>query len=182
MNTKRNNIVNAIKSAATTKLAGKYNLAQYKEGGSKYAEKVAAMTHKRICEEVLAFAESHKDIPLYFILAVGIAADACKTTTFAKGYKHFDADKVEKVHEMGKLYNEWNGIGNRKMSDVTIRLMTRYYTMRSKDMETFVADLKNSKVFGKMCGSREIEYNTLCKNLNIPCVNRTDKKLESAAA
>lgn len=182
MNTKRNNIVNAIKSAATTKLNGKYNLSQYKEGGSKYAEKVAAMTHKRICEDVLAFTESHPEIPLYMVLAVGIAADACKMTTFAKGYKHFDADKVEAVYKMGMAYNAYNEQYKRKLSDVTIRLMTRYYAQKSKDYNTFLLDLNNSKVLGKMCGSREMDYNVLCANLNIPKVNRTNKGVENAAA
>ena len=35
-------------------------------------------------------------------------------------------------------------------------------------METFTNDLNNSKVLGKLCGSREMEYTELCKNLNIP--------------
>ena len=177
----RNNVINAIKSVATNKLNGKYNLAQYREGGSKYAEKVAAMTHKSICEKVLDFTEKHPEIPLYMVLAVGISADAMKLTTFAKGYKKFDAEKVLSVYNMGMAYNEYNGIGMRKLSDVTIRLMTRYYTQRSKDMATFMADLANSKVMGNLCGSREVDYNVLCANLNIPKVNRKGE-IETAAA
>ena len=163
-----NKIENAMRNTANNKLSGKYNLAQYKEGGTRYAEKQSAMLHKKICEEIVAFADNHKDIPFYFILSVGVSKGAYKVSEFNKGYKRFNAEEVETVHKMGMAYNAYNGLGNKKMSDVTIRLIMRYYEKKSKDMETFVNDLNNSKVLGKLCGSREMEYTELCKNLNIP--------------
>ena len=51
-----NKIENAIRNVANNKLAGKYNLAQYKEGGSRFEEKKKAMLHKQICEEIVTFA------------------------------------------------------------------------------------------------------------------------------
>ena len=164
----KNVIESAIRNVANNKLAGKYNLAQYKEGGSRFEEKKKAMLHKQICEEIVAFADNHKDIPFYFILSVGVSKGAYKESEFNKGYKHFNAEEVEAVHKMGMAYNAYNGIGHKKMSDVTIRLIMRYYEKKSKDMETFTNDLNNSKVMGKLCGSREIDYAKLCKNLNIP--------------
>ena len=161
-------IESAIRNIANNRLAGKYNLAQYKEGGAKHEEKVKAMLHKQVCEQIVAFADAHKDIPFYFILSVGVSKGAYKMSEFGKGYKRFNAEEVEAVYEMGMAYNAYNGLGHKKMSDVTIRLIMRYYEKKSKDMETFTNDLNNSKVLGKLCGSREMEYTKLCKNLNIP--------------
>ena len=177
-----NKIETAIRNVANNKLAGKFNLAQYKEGGTRYAEKQSAMLHKKICEEIVAFADNHKDIPFYFILSVGVSKGAYKESEFNKGYKRFNAEEVEAVHKMGMAYNAYNGIGHKKMSDVTIRLIMRYYEKKSKDMETFVNDLNNSKVLGKLCGSREMEYTELCKNLNIPIKEKEENNGLTKAA
>jgi len=179
---KQNAIENAIRKVANNKLAGKYNLAQYKEGGSRFEEKKKAMLHKQICEEIVAFADSHKNIPLYFILSVGVSKGAYKMSEFEKGYKRFDAEEVEAVHQMGMAYNAYNGLANKKMSDVTIRLIMRYYEKKSNDMETFTNDLNKSKVLGKLCGSREMEYAELCKNLNIPIKEKEENNAIADAA
>ena len=164
----KNAIEMAIRNVANNKLNGKYNLAQYKEGASKHDEKVKAVLHKKICEEIVAFADNHKEIPFYFILSVGISKGAYKMTEFNKGYKTFKADEVEMVAKMGRAYNDYNEQYKKKMSDVTIRLIMRYYEKVSKDYDKFLLDLNNSKVLGKNCGSRDIKYSDLCKNLNIP--------------
>ena len=178
----KNVIESAIRNVANNKLAGKYNLAQYKEGGSRFEEKKKAMLHKQICEEIVTFADSHKDIPFYFILSVGVSKGAYKMSEFEKGYKRFNAEEVEAVHKMGMAYNTYNGIGHKKMSDVTIRLIMRYYEKKSKEMETFTNDLNNSQVLGKLCGSREIDYTKLCKNLNIPIKEKEENNGLTKAA
>ena len=147
---KQNAVENAIRKVANNKLAGKYNLAQYKEGGSRFEEKKKAMLHKQICEEIVAFADSHKNIPFYFILSVGVSKGAYKMSEFEKGYKRFNAEEVEAVHQMGMAYNAYNGLANKKMSDVTIRLIMRYYEKKSNDMETFTNDLNKTKVLDKL--------------------------------
>jgi hypothetical protein len=179
---KQNAVENAIRKVANNKLAGKYNLAQYKEGGSRFEEKKKAMLHKHICEEIVAFADSHKNIPFYFILSVGVSKGAYKMSEFEKGYKRFNAEEVEAVHQMGMAYNAYNGLANKKMSDVTIRLIMRYYEKKSNDMETFTNDLNKSKVLGKLCGSREMEYTELCKNLNIPIKEKEENNAIADAA
>lgn len=179
---KQNAVENAIRKVANNKLAGKYNLAQYKEGGSRFEEKKKAMLHKQICEEIVAFADSHKNIPFYFILSVGVSKGAYKMSEFEKGYKRFNAEEVEAVHQMGMAYNAYNGLANKKMSDVTIRLIMRYYEKKSNDMETFTNDLNKSKVLGKLCGSREMEYAELCKNLNIPIKEKEENNAITDAA
>jgi hypothetical protein len=56
----------------------------------------------------------------------------------------------------------------------------RYYERVSKDFNKFLLDLNNSKVLGKKCGSRDVEYNALCKNLNIP-VKEKENEVSNAA-
>lgn len=163
----KNAVETMIRNTAKNKLSGKYNFVQYREGGVKYDETKKAILHKRICEEVVAFADSHKDIPFYFILSVGISKGAYKASEFEKGYKQFNAAKVETVHEMGAAYNAYNGIAGRKMSDVTIRLVMRFYEKVSTSLEDFNAALEKSQKLGKSCGERG-NYEALCKNLNIP--------------
>ena len=176
----KNAIEMAIRNVANNRLAGKYNLAQYREGGSKYEEKKKAVLHKSVCEEVVAFADSHKDIPFYFILSVGISKGAYKMSEFEKGYKMFKANEVGMVAKMGRAYNDYNEQYGKKMSDVTIRLIMRYFEKVSKDYDKFLLDLNNSKVLGKNCGSRHIDYADLCKNLNIP-IKEKDEPITEAA-
>lgn len=160
-------IETAIRNTAKNKLAGKYNLAQYKEGAKRHQEKVNAMLHKAICEQIVDFKDKHPDIPFYFILSVGIAKGAYKMSEFNKGYKKFKPEEVEQVALYGQAYNAYNGIKSKKLSDVTIRLMMRYYEKVSTDMDTFTNDLNKSQVLGKIAVKRG-DYGQLCKNLNIP--------------
>ena len=160
-------IETAIRNTAKNKLAGKYNLAQYKEGAKRYQEKVNAMLHKAICEQIVDFKDKQPDIPFYFILSVGIAKGAYKMSEFNKGYKKFKPEEVEQVALYGQAYNAYNGIKSKKLSDVTIRLMMRYYEKVSTDMDTFTNDLNKSQVLGKIAVKRG-DYGQLCKNLNIP--------------
>ena len=177
----KNSVEMAIRNAASSKVAGKFNLPQYKkEGTAHYEERQKALLHKRICEEIVAFADSHKDIPFYFILQVGVSKGAFKMSEFAKGYKQFKACKVEQVHVMGMEYNKYNGIEGKKMSDVTIRLVMRYYEKVSSNFADFVADLNNSTKLGKECGARG-NYENLCKNLNIPIKETENEPISDAA-
>ena len=177
----KNSVETAIRNAASSKLAGKYNLPQYKkEGTVHYEERQKALLHKRICEEIVAFADSHKSIPFYFILQVGVSKGAFKMSEFEKGYKQFKACKVEQVHMMGMEYNKYNGLEGKKMSDVTIRLVMRYYERVSNDFVTFINDLNKSEKLGKQCGARG-NYEALCKNLNIPVKETEDEPIADAA-
>ena len=138
-----------IRECATNKLNGKYNLPQYKKEGSKCnAEYKKALLHKSVCEQIVAFTDAHPQLGFCFVIACGVQKDAHKTSAFLKGYKKFDAEKVETVATMGMLYNEYNGLKGKKMSDVTWRLITRYYDQVSHGGN----------------------YNALCENLNIPIV------------
>lgn len=178
-----NAVYQAIAKVATNKLNGKYNLAQYKEGGSKYSEKCNAIIHKSVCEQIVAFMTENKDIPFYFVLQVGVAKGAYKMSAFEKGYKFFNAKKVKAVYEMGGLYYAHNGVADLKMSDVAIRLIMRYYEKVSSDIETFKADLAKSEPLGRKCGEREdkgLPYKILCKNLSIPYLDSEEAVKEAA--
>ena len=106
---------------------------------------------------------------------------AYKMSEFEKGYKHFRGEEVEMVAKMGRAYYDYNEQKS-KMSDVAIRLIMRYYERVSHDFERFLVDLNNSKVLGKNLGSREMKYEDLCKNLNIPIKEKAeDAKLAEVA-
>ena len=98
---------------------------------------------------------------------------AYKESEFTKGYKKFDMTKVQMVHMMGMEYNKYNGLEGKKMSDVTIRLIMRYFEKVSTNFETFINDLNKSQKLGKQCGARG-NYEILCKNLNIPIKVKED--------
>ena len=163
----KNAIETMIKNVANNKVAGKYNLPQYKKEGTAHNNELKkVLLHKRICEDVVKFMAEHPQIPLYFILSVGISKGAYKASEFEKGYKTFNADKVLAVHQMGMAYNAYNGIEGKKMSDVTIRLMMRFWEKNSPSLEDFTAALEKSQKLGKECGARG-NYENLCKNLGI---------------
>ena len=171
---KKNSVETAIRNAAENKINGKYNLPQFKkEGTQHYEERQKALLHKKVCEEIVAFAAAHKDIPFYFILQVGVSKGAFKLSEFNKGYKSFNAAKVEEVHRMGMEYNKYNGREGKKMSDVTIRLIMRFYEKVSTDFDTFMDALSKSQVLGKECGKRG-SYEALGKNLNIPIKDKEE--------
>lgn len=175
---KEKSIETLIRECAKNRLAGKYNLAQYKEGGKRHEEKVAAITHKKVCESVVAFCATHEKVPFTFIIACGIQKDAHKIMAFNNGYKSFDADKVETVMKMGRLYNDYNGVKG-KMTDVTWRLMTRYYERKSKSLDDFLVDLNASAVLGRACGERG-DYDKLCANLALPIKQRENAQKKAA--
>ena len=164
----KNSVETAVRNTASNKIANKYRLPQYKKEGTSHNEEYKkVLLHKRICEEIVDFADSHPQIPFYFILQVGVSKGAFKMSEYEKGYKSFNAEKIEAVHRMGMAYNAYNGLERKKMSDVTIRLIMRYYEKVSTDFDTFNEELKKSKKLGKACGERG-SYEYLCKNLNIP--------------
>ena len=162
----KNKIETAIRECAAKPISSKYNLAQYQKGGKRFDEKVKAIKHKTICEDIVTFADQHKEIPMYFILSVGVAKGAYKMSEFEKGYKTFNPEKVLQVYDFGQMYNQYNGIGKRKMSDVTIRLMMCFWERVSHNKEVFAEHLNKSEVLGKACGERG-NYKGLCRNLGI---------------
>ena len=165
---KKNAVEKAVRETAASALAVKYRLPQYKKEGTPHNEEYKkALQHKKVCEEVAAFADAHKGIPFYFIMSVGVGKGAYKTAEFEKGYKGFDAEKVEAVAKMGDAYYAYNAQYGKKMSDVAIRLMTRYYEKVSKKYNEFLVSLNNSLFVGSMCGSREADYKFLCSNIGI---------------
>ena len=168
MEKKMNKVERMIRECATNRLPSKYNLAQYrKEGTKQYKERERAILHKKVCEQIVEFADKHPNEGFCFLISCGAQKDAHKVSAFEKGYKRWDSEKVEMCLKMGRAYNDYNGLKGRKMSDVTWRLIMRYYDQVSHDFEQFLIDLNNSKVLGKECGSRG-NYEMLCKNLNIP--------------
>lgn len=174
----KNAVENAIKNVATKKLNGVYNLQSYREGGKNYPKRQAAELHKDICEKVVAFMEAHPEIPLYQVLAVGIAKGAYKMSAFEKGYTKFDGEKVLAVAEYVKAYVAYHACG-KKGSDVTWRLCTNYYENVSKDITDFNAALAATEP-NKDSGKRG-NYETLCGSLAIPKREKKEKPAKPSA-
>lgn len=178
MEKKQNLVEKLVRETASKPLENKYRLPQYKEGGSKFEEAQKARANKKACEDIVKFIDETK-APIYAVVICGCQTDGAKIEVARKGYKKFDRAKVEMVMAMGKAYNEYNGIKG-KMSDVTWRLIGRYYDRRGKTMEQFLADLQSSKVLGKNAGSRG-DFKALCRNLNVPIGKEENKPLEEVA-
>lgn len=122
--------------------------------------------HADVCRQIVAFMQSHPSAPITFVIAVACQKDAHKTKAFEKGYKKFDAQKVEVVMQMLALYYAYNK-NQKKPSDVAWRLIMRYYETISTNVDDFKSVLAKSKKYGKRCGSREIKYSELCANLGM---------------
>lgn len=145
-----------IKEMASSKLAGKYNLVQFK------AEKEKAMTHKAVCQQVIAFAEENVHMPMYAILSAGISAGAFKNEEFEKGYKKFDANKAKAVYEMANAYNKAMG-GKGMPSDVLYRVAMKYYKKVSTKVDDFKKSLESAEIMSTARGN----FKELCKNVGI---------------
>lgn len=155
----------------TAKSGNAYNIAE------SVTEERAAK-HVEICKEIVAFADSHEELPFYAILAMGIAQGAPKKSEYAKGYTHFDTKKVEAIFRMGKAYYKKNGLTDRKVNDVCIRLMAKFYDTVSRSPIAFNTALKTAKVLGKAAISRGTKFTDLCRNIGI--VPNEDKTATAA--
>jgi len=145
-----------IVESANAKIAGKYNLAQFKK------EKARLVAHKNVCMQVLDFKKENVYMPIYAILSAGISAGAFKNSEFEKGYKKFDADKAKAVYEMANAYNK--AMGNTTMpNDVLYRVAIKYYNKVSHNMADFEKALAKAKIMSTQRGN----FEKLCKNVGI---------------
>ena len=97
---KTNSVENRIREVAEKPINGRLNLVQYKK------EKAKALNHKAVCEQIVKFADGNPYMPIYAILACGVAANAFKNSTFDKGYKKFNDVKASTCYKMARAYNE----------------------------------------------------------------------------
>ena len=158
INTDKNTTdINAmVADYASVKLGGKLNLVQNKP------VKAKAMQHQTVCKSIEDFHKEHPEMPMYAIMSCGISAGAYKHSEFKKGYKQFNAEQCETILEMAKLYNEAMGVKG-KPSDVTYRLVTKFYKTVSHDIKDFKARLATAS---QMDGKRG-HFNDLCANLGM---------------
>jgi len=149
-------IYGKVMEIAENNIPAKYNLVQYKKAKAK------ALAHKSVCEKAVQFAKENPLMPFYAILAMGINANANKTSEFEKGYETFDEKKAKTTFEMAKMYNEKMGIKG-KPNDVVWRLVSKFYAKKSENVTDFAVALDNAKVMGD---ERE-NYAELCANLGM---------------
>ena len=124
--------------------------------------KAKAMQHQQVCQSVEDFRAKHPEMPLYAVLSCGIVQGAYKHEQFHKGYNNFNGERCETVLNMAKLYNEAMGIKG-KPSDVTYRLMLKFYNTVSHDINVLRERLSTAQT---MDGKRG-HFHELCANLGM---------------
>ena len=155
---KENSVEKSIREVANNPISGKLNLVQFKK------EKAKAMTHKDVCEKVINYADGNPYMPIYAILSTGVASNAFKKEAFNKGYRSFNQEKVNAVFKMAQAYNEKMNIKGQP-SDVTWRLVAKFYDKVSTNFEDFEKSLAKAKVVENAGGRGQ--YKALCENLGI---------------
>ena len=155
---KTNSVENRIREVAEKPISGRLNLVQYKK------EKAKALNHKAVCEQIVKFADGNPYMPIYAILACGVAANAFKNSTFDKGYTKFNDVKASTCYKMARAYNEKMGIKGQP-NDVVWRLVARYYEKVSSNMEDFEKALAKAEVIAG-ADSRG-NYETICANMGV---------------
>ena len=155
---KTNSVENRIREVAEKPINGRLNLVQYKK------EKAKALKHKDVCKQIVEFADGNPYMPIYAILACGVAADAFKNSTFDKGYKNFNGDKAATCYKMARAYNEKMGIKGQP-NDVVWRLVARYYEKVSSNMEDFEKALAKAEVI--VDADARGNYEAICANIGM---------------
>ena len=153
---KTNSVENRIREVAEKPINGRLNLVQYKK------EKAKALNHKAVCEQIVRFADGNPYMPIYAILACGVAANAFKNSTFDKGYTKFNDVKASTCYKMARAYNEKMGIKGQP-NDVVWRLVARYYEKVSSNMEDFEKALATAEVIAD--ADARGNYETICANM-----------------
>ena len=155
---KTNSVENRIREVAEKPISGRLNLVQYKK------EKAKALKHKDVCEQIVKFADGNPYMPIYAILACGVAANALKNSTFDKGYTKFNSAKASTCYKMARAYNEKMGIKGQP-NDVVWRLVARYYEKVSSNMEDFEKALAKAEVI--VDADARGNYETICANMGV---------------
>ena len=155
---KTNSVENRIREVAEKPINGRLNLVQYKK------EKAKALNHKAVCEQIVKFADGNPYMPIYAILACGVAANAFKNSTFDKGYTKFNDVKASTCYKMARAYNEKMGIKGQP-NDVVWRLVARYYEKVSSNMEDFEKALAKAEVI--VDADARGNYETICTNMGV---------------
>lgn len=153
---KNGNVEVMVRNTAINPINGRLNLVQYKK------EKAKALTHKSVCESIVNFADANPNFPFYALLSIGVGSGSFKMSEYNKGYKYFNADKAKTCYDMAMAYNKRMGIKG-KPSDVTWRLVNRFYNRVSHSLDAFNATLANAK---DMDGNRG-HFKELCANLGM---------------
>ena len=153
---KTNSVENRIREVAENPISGRLNLVQFKK------EKAKALTHKQVCEQVVDYANGNPYMPIYAVLACGIAADAFKNATFDKGYKRFNKEKADTCFKMARAYNTKMGIKGQP-NDVVWRLVARFYEKVSSNFEDFEKALDKAEVIEG--ADARGNYEAICANV-----------------
>ena len=144
---KENSLASIIRSAATAKIAAKYNLAQYKE------EKERMELRKKICGELVEIADEHK-IPLSFLVYISVDKQSHRPINFEKNFHKFNRDKALAIIGMAKTFGEYHGY--KKPSDKVYHALCAYYERCTTSRARFLNTLRHMTVNNKFPTAKAI--------------------------
>jgi len=131
--------------------------------------------HVEVCKEIVAFLDSHEDIPTYTALAMGIAQGAPKKAEYAKGYTKFNGKKVETNYRRCLQFAKHHGVDGCKTFDMVQRVVAKFIAQFGGDPVKWAKALKASAPMGKSALARE-SYDAVCKSLGIDPEQRIKAK------
>lgn len=139
---------------------------------------VRKQQHVEICKAIVAFADSHEDIPMYLILSLGITQGAPKKGEYAKGYNKFNEKRVETIVRRCKAIVKAQGCADIRSFDCLSRIVAKYTDQFGNDPVKFAKAVKGMGEFGKSVVARE-NYDAVCRSLGIDPERRIENKAKA---
>lgn len=143
----KNALDTLIRTIATTKIGGKYNLAQYKE------EKERLLHRKEICESLVNLSTEH-NIPLSFLVYFAVDKQSHRPCNFEQNYVKFNADKAIAIIAMAKEFALHHGY--KKPNDKVYHACTAYYERHNTDFDIFKSIVDAMTPNKKWCTAKSI--------------------------
>ena len=134
--------------------------------------------HVSICKAIVEFADSHKDIPMYFILSTNVQGYP-KKSVYAKGYQTFSGKRVETIFRRCKAIVKAMGCPEVRTFDSLSRIVAKYTDQFGNDPVKFAKAVKAMAEklpnMGKGVVARE-NYVEVCEALGIDAEQRITTK------
>lgn len=144
---KENSLDSIIRAAATSKIAPKYNLPQYKE------EKERLLNRKNICGELVSLADEH-NVPMSFLVYFAVSKQSHRPTNFEKDFAKFNKDKALAIIRMAQAFGKYHGY--KKPSDKVYHALCAYYERCTTSYTRFLNELRHMTVNNKFPTAKAI--------------------------
>ena len=117
-------------------IAGKFNLAQYREKKSK---------HMGVCKELVRISDKYGNYPITTLVYFAIDKCAHKTESFDEGYDHIDIEKAETIISWLKMFATYNKNGRLFTNANIAHVLTKFYDKVSTDTDVFKKAMEKTK-------------------------------------